>query len=503
MGLFHAKYKNLKSTPCMQNVLLYLLCLPVLGALGVLFFPKNALRQMKLFALNVTLLNFLLSLSLWVVFDNATAKFQFVKQIDWFSSFNMNFYIGVDGISLFFIILTTFLVPVCLLISWHSVQHFVKEFLVAFLFLESFMIAVFCMLDLVLFYVFFESVLIPMFLIIGVWGSRERKIRAAYQFFLYTLIGSLFMLLAILVIYFQVGTTDLQILNTVEFSDRRQLFLWTAFFLSFAVKVPMIPFHIWLPEAHVEAPTAGSVILAGILLKLGTYGFLRFSIPLFPQATVYFTPLIYTLSVLGIVYASFTTLRQIDLKKIIAYSSVAHMGFVTLGLFSLNAQGIEGAVLLMLSHGFVASALFLCIGILYDRTHTRLIRYYGGLVQTMPLFSFCFFVFTLGNLSLPGTSSFVGEFLILLGVFQTNTFIATLAATGMILGGAYSIWLYNRVVFGNLKPIYLNHFADVNRREFFILFPFVICIFWMGVYPSIFLESMHLSVSNILQSSKF
>jgi len=485
-----------------QNILFCLLCLPVVGALGILFFPKKAVRQMKLFALNVSLCNFLLSLYLWIFFDNSSAKFQFVQQMDWFSFFNMNFYIGIDGISLFFILLTTFLVPICLLISWQSVNHLVKEFLVAFLFLETFMIAVFCMLDLLLFYVFFESVLIPMFLIIGVWGSRERKIRAAYQFFLYTLIGSLFMLLAILLIYFQVGTTDLQVLSTVEFSERRQFFLWAAFFLSFAVKVPMIPFHIWLPEAHVEAPTAGSVILAGILLKLGTYGFLRFSIPLFPEATVYFTPLIYTLSVLGIIYASFTTLRQIDLKKIIAYSSVAHMGFVTLGLFSLNAQGIEGAILLMLSHGFVASALFLCIGILYDRTHTRLVRYYGGLVQTMPLFSFFFFVFTLGNLSLPGTSSFVGEFLILLGVFQTNTFIATLAATGMILGGAYSIWLYNRVVFGNLKPVYLNQFADVNRREFFILLPFVVCIFWMGVYPSIFLESFHFSVANILQNTR-
>jgi proton-translocating NADH-quinone oxidoreductase chain M len=484
----------------MENILLSLLCLPVLGAILIALFPSSATRQMKVVALTVSLINFLLSLNLWIFFDNSTSKFQFVTQLDWFEFLNMQWYIGIDGISLFFIILTTFLVPVCLLISWSSITHLVKEFLVAFLFLETFMIAVFCMLDLILFYVFFESVLIPMFLIIGIWGSRERKIRAAYQFFLYTLIGSLFMLLAILLIYFQVGTTDLQVLMTTEFSERRQFFLWLAFFLSFAVKVPMIPFHIWLPEAHVEAPTSGSVILAGILLKLGTYGFLRFSIPLFPEATVYFTPLIYTLSVLGIIYASFTTLRQIDLKKIIAYSSVAHMGFVTLGLFSLNTQGIEGAILLMLSHGFVASALFLCIGILYDRTHTRLIRYYGGLVQTMPLFSFFFFVFTLGNLSLPGTSSFVGEFLILLGVFQTNTFIATLAATGMILGGAYSIWLYNRVVFGNLKPIYLNQFADLNRREFFILLPFVVCIFWMGVYPSIFLESFHLSVVNILQS---
>jgi proton-translocating NADH-quinone oxidoreductase chain M len=484
----------------MENILLSLLCLPVFGAILIALMPNNATRQMKETALTVSLLNFLLSLNLWIFFDNSTSKFQFVTQFNWFEFLNMQWYIGIDGISLFFIILTTFLVPVCLLISWSSITHLVKEFLVAFLFLETFMIAVFCMLDLVLFYVFFESVLIPMFLIIGIWGSRERKIRAAYQFFLYTLIGSLFMLLAILLIYFQVGTTDLQVLMTTEFSERRQFFLWLAFFFSFAVKVPMIPFHIWLPEAHVEAPTSGSVILAGILLKLGTYGFLRFSIPLFPEATVYFTPLIYTLSVLGIIYASFTTLRQIDLKKIIAYSSVAHMGFVTLGLFSLNAQGIEGAILLMLSHGFVASALFLCIGILYDRTHTRLIRYYGGLVQTMPLFSFFFFVFTLGNLSLPGTSSFVGEFLILLGVFQTNTFIATLAATGMILGGAYSIWLYNRVVFGNLKPIYLNQFADLNRREFFILLPFVVCIFWMGIYPSIFLESFHLSVANILQN---
>src|SRR6056300_2019555 len=487
----------------MENILLSLLCLPVLGAILIALFPSSATRQMKVVALTVSLINFLLSLNLWIFFDNSTSTFRFVTQLDWFEFLNMQWYIGIDGISLFFILLTTFLVPVCLLISWHSVNNFVKEFLVAFLFLESFMIAVFCMLDLILFYVFFESVLIPMFLIIGVWGSRERKIRAAYQFFLYTLIGSLFMLIAILLIYFQVGTTDLQVLTTIEFSERRQLFLWAAFFLSFAVKVPMIPFHIWLPEAHVEAPTAGSVILAGILLKLGTYGFLRFSIPLFSEATVYFTPLVYTLSVLGIIYASFTTLRQIDLKKIIAYSSVAHMGFVTLGLFSLNAQGIEGAILLMLSHGFVASALFLCIGILYDRTHTRLIRYYGGLVQTMPLFSFCFFIFTLGNLSLPGTSSFVGEFLILVGVFQTNTFIATCAATGMILGGAYSIWLYNRVVFGSLKPLYIAMCSDVNRREFWLFLPFVIAIVWMGVYPDVFLDPMHISVANVIQHKAF
>src|SRR6056300_1414796 len=487
----------------MENILLSLLCLPVLGAILIALFPSSATRQMKVVALTVSLINFLLSLNLWIFFDNSTSTFRFVTQLDWFEFLNMQWYIGIDGISLFFIILTTFLVPVCLLISWSSITHLVKEFLVAFLFLETFMIAVFCMLDLILFYVFFESVLIPMFLIIGVWGSRERKIRAAYQFFLYTLIGSLFMLLAILLIYFQTGTTDLQVLLVSEFSLQRQLLLWFAFFASFAVKVPMIPVHIWLPEAHVEAPTSGSVILAGILLKLGTYGFVRYSIPLFPEASVYFTPLIYTLSIIGVIYASLTTLRQIDLKKIIAYSSVAHMGFVTLGLFSLNIQGIEGALFLMLSHGFVASALLLCIGILYDRTHTRLIRYYGGLVQTMPLFSFFFFVFTLGNLSLPGTSSFVGEFLILLGVFQTNTFIATLAATGMILGGAYSIWLYNRVVFGNLKPLYISMGSDVNRREFWIFVPFVLAILWMGFYPQVFLDPMHVSFSNVIQHGAY
>jgi proton-translocating NADH-quinone oxidoreductase chain M len=364
------------------------------------------------------------------------------------------------------------------------------------------MIAVFCMLDLLLFYVFFESVLIPMFIIIGVWGSRERKIRAAYQFFLYTLVGSVLMLLAILAIYFQAGTTDLEVLLTTNFSEKRQLLLWLAFFCSFAVKVPMIPVHIWLPEAHVEAPTAGSVILAGVLLKLGTYGFLRFSIPLFPLATVYFTPLVYTMSVIGIVYASLTTLRQIDLKKIIAYSSVAHMGFVTLGLFSLNVQGIEGSILLMLSHGFVSSALFLCVGVLYDRHKTRLVKYYGGVVHVMPVFSVLFLIFTLGNLSLPGTSSFIGEFLILTGAFQTNTFIATVAATGMILGGAYSIWLYNRVVFGNFKPMYLHTFSDVNRREFWLFVPFVAVVLWMGVYPNIFVDCMHCSVVNCIHHLK-
>jgi proton-translocating NADH-quinone oxidoreductase chain M len=486
----------------MDSLLSTLFILPLCGAGFLLFIPSSQTYFIRTFALSLSLLTFVLSLFLWIHFDNSSSQFQFVEKASWLSNLNMNIFLGIDGISLFFILLTTFLVPVCLLVGWSSIHQYIKEYCIAFLILETFMIGVFCILDLILFYVFFESVLLPMFLIIGVWGSRERKIRAAYQFFLYTLFGSVLMLLAILLIYFQAGTTDLQILYSTEFSEKRQIILWLAFFASFAVKVPMVPVHIWLPEAHVEAPTAGSVILAGILLKLGTYGFLRFSIPLFPLASCYFTPFVYTLSILGIVYASFTTLRQIDLKKIIAYSSVAHMGFVTLGLFSLNIQGIEGSILLMLSHGFVASALFLSVGALYDRHKTRLVKYYGGCVHVMPIFSLFFLIFTLGNLSLPGTSSFVGEFLILVGTFQTNTFMTTIAATGMILGGAYSIWLYNRIVFGNFKPHYILHFADLNRREFFLFLPFVFALFWMGIYPEIFLDAIHCSVSNIIQHGK-
>jgi proton-translocating NADH-quinone oxidoreductase chain M len=435
----------------------------------------------------------------WILFDNSTPQFQFVEELRWLPNSNISLYLGIDGISVLFVILTTFLIPICLLVGWSSIRTLRKEYMMAFLILESLMIAVFCMLDLLLFYVCFESVLIPMFLIIGVWGSRDRKIRAAYQFFLYTLFGSLFMLLGILLIFYETGTTDLQILLSTEFSERRQILLWLAFFASFAVKVPMVPVHIWLPEAHVEAPTAGSVILAGILLKLGTYGFLRFSIPMFPEATLYFTPLIYTMSVIAIVYTSCTTLRQIDLKKIIAYSSVAHMNFVTLGLFSLNVQGIEGSILLMLSHGLVSSALFLCVGVLYDRHKTRLVRYYGGLAISMPMFSIVFLFFTLANMSLPGTSSFVGEFLILVGAFQINTLTTTIAAIGMILGAAYSLWLCNRVLFGVLKPHFISTFADLNRRELCQFVPFVIGVIWMGVYPQVFLDVIHASVMNVLQ----
>jgi len=487
----------------MFSLLSTILVLPLVGALNLCILPSDKIRTIKTVGLSYSLITFLLSLFLWINFDCSTAQFQFVDEITWLDNLNIHFYTGIDGISLFFVLLTTFLVPSCLLVGWSSITQYVREYFIAFLVLETFMLSVFCILDLLLFYVFFESVLIPMFIIIGVWGSRERKIRAAYQLFLYTLLGSVLMLLAILLIYFQVGTTDLQILFTTEFSEKRQILLWLAFFCSFAVKVPMVPVHIWLPEAHVEAPTAGSVILAGILLKLGTYGFLRFSIPLFPEATLFFTPLIYTMSIIGIIYASLTTLRQIDLKKIIAYSSVAHMGFVTLGLFSLNAQGIEGSILLMLSHGLVSPGLFLCVGALYDRHKTRLVRYFGGCVHVMPLFSLVFLIFTLGNLSLPGTSSFVGEFLILTGAFQTNTFITVLAATGMILGGAYSLWLYNRVVFGNFKTDYISTFSDLNRREFFLFLPLIICVLWMGFYPESFLDPMHSSVANIIQHAKY
>nr|AYC21248.1 NADH dehydrogenase subunit 4 [Aphyllon epigalium subsp. notocalifornicum] len=460
---------------------------PVLGSITPLFIPNSRIRLIRLIGLCASLITFLYPPVLRIQFDPSTAKSQFVESLRWLPYENINFDLGIDGISLFCVILTTFLIPICILVGWSGMRSYGKEYITASLIREFLMIVVFCILDPVLFYVFPESVPIPMTIIIGVWGSRQRKIKAAYQFFLYTLLGSVFMLLAILLILLQTGTTDLQISLTTEFSERRQIFLWIASFASFAVKVPMVPVHIWLPEAHVEAPTAGSVILAGIPLKLGTYGFLRFSIPMFPEATLCSTPFIYTPSAIAIIYTSSTTLRQIDLKKIIAYSSVAHMNLVTIGMFSRaaavrspilsygsNIQGIGGSILPMSSHGLVSSALFLCVGVLYDRHKTRLVRYYGGSVSTMPNLPTIFFSSTLANMSSPGTSSFIGEFLILVGAFQRNSLVATLAALGMILGAAYSLWLYNRAVSGNLKPDFLHKFSDSNGREVSIFIPFIV-----------------------------
>lgn len=484
-----------------MSLLLFLFLFPLCGALYIGFLPHWDQKRIKQSALIVSCVNFIASLFLWILFDSSTASFQFVTGVsisETDATFPFQCLLGIDGISLFFVLLTTFLIPVCLLVGWTTIQLFVKEYCLAFLLLESLLIAAFSVVDLLLFYIFFESVLIPMFLVIGVWGSRERKIRAAYQLFLYTLVGSLLMLLAILLLSSQAGTTDLQILYTTPLSETRQLILWLAFFASFAVKVPMVPVHIWLPEAHVEAPTAGSVILAGILLKLGTYGFLRFSLPLFPFASLYFTPLVQTLSIVAIVYSSLTTLRQVDLKKIIAYSSVAHMNFVTLGLFSLNAQGIEGSLILMLAHGLVSPALFLLVGFLYDRHKTRLLHYYGGCGRTMPLFSLFFLFFTMANISLPGTANFVGEFLVLVGAFQSNSFVATFAASGMVLGAAYALWLCNRLLYGLSKPYYLSTYSDLCRRECALVIPFVVAVVWMGVYPEPFLEVFRASVAAVV-----
>lgn len=482
-----------------QNLLVYILMFPIIGILLLMLIPARKTRLLKLIALNSTCFSFIGSLTLWGGFNKSIGFFQFLVKIVWFPFINLNFTLGVDGISLFFILLTTLLIPLCILASWNSIGHSLKEFLIAFLFLDFLLIGVFCVLDLLFFYIFFESVLLPMFLIIGIWGSRERKILATYYFFLYTLLGSVVMLLATLYVLEQVGTTDYEVLLTFSFSKVEQKFLWFAFFLSFASKVPMIPVHLWLPEAHVEAPTAGSVILAGVLLKLGTYGFIRFSLPLFPQASFFFAPLVYTISAMGVVYTSFTAIRQSDFKRIIAYTSIAHMNLVMLGIFSFNSVGIEGAIFQSLSHGFVASALFLIIGVVYDRYRTRLVQYYGGLASTMPIYVFLFLFFTMANIGLPGTSSFIGEFLILAGSFKVNTSITFLGATGMVLGGAYSLWLFNRISYGNLKTQYTTQFVDVSFREFATFLPLFLGTLLTGLYPNIFLESIHMSVNHLIE----
>lgn len=479
-----------------NHILLILILLPLLGSLILLFY-KN-LIEIKKIALTTSLITFILSLYLWLNFDYSSNNFQYMDEINWINFYNLKVLLGIDGLSLFFILLTTFLTPICLITGWKSITIYIREYMIAFLIMESLLIAVFSILDLLLFYIFFESILIPMFLIIGIWGARERKIHAAYQFFLYTLLGSVLMLLAIIYIYIQIGSTQIPnlLITTFNFNISLQKLLWLAFFASFAVKVPMFPLHIWLPEAHVEAPTAGSVLLAGILLKLGTYGFLRFSLPLFPLANIYFIPFIYILSILAIIYTSLITLRQIDLKKIIAYASVGHMGFVTLGIFSLNIQGIEGGVFVMLSHGIISSALFLIVGILYDRYKTRIIKYYRGLTLSMPLFSLIFLIFTLANISFPSTGSFVGEFLILSGLFQNSIFTTILAATGIILGAAYSIWLYNRIAFGMITS-YINKFNDINLKELCVMIPLILLTFIMGIYPDLFINVMNVSITFI------
>lgn len=481
------------------NLLIFILIVPLIGALILLCVPSSNSSMLKAIALNSSCTVYIMSLFLWIFFNKSIGSFQFVNKVLWIPYLNLNFSIGIDGISLFFILLTTLLIFLCILISWTSVKIYIKEFLIAFLVLEFFLIGVFSILDLLLFYIFFESVLIPMYLIVGVWGSRERKIRAAYFFFIYTLLGSVLMLLSILYIYYQVGSTDYEVLLTFAFSKTEQKFLWFSFFGSFATKVPMVPVHLWLPEAHVEAPTAGSVILAGVLLKLGTYGFLRFSFPLFPEASYYFTPVVYLLAVVGIVYTSFTAIRQTDFKRIIAYTSVAHMNLVMVGLFSFNTIGLEGAILQSLSHGFVASALFIIIGIVYERHHTRMVKYYGGLVHVMPLYTFIFLFFTMSNIGLPGTGSFVGEFLILAGSFKTNTSATFISATSMVIGGCYSLWLFNRISYGNLKMQYLKGYIDINKREMFIFLPLIFGTMLIGLYPEFFLTSMHMSVNMLVE----
>ncbi|MDP4823346.1 MAG: NADH-quinone oxidoreductase subunit M, partial [Aestuariivirgaceae bacterium] len=460
----------------------------------------TAVRQMRWTALFTTLITFAVSVILLVNFDKAQTGYQFVEQAPWMGGM-MSYKLGVDGISLPFIILTTFLMPICIIASW-GVEKRVKEYMIAFLVLECLMIGVFSALDIVLFYLFFEAGLIPMFLIIGIWGG-PRRVYASFKFFLYTLLGSVLMLLAIIAMYWHTGTTDIPQLSAAgAFPAEMQTWLWLAFFASFAVKMPMWPVHTWLPDAHVEAPTAGSVILAAILLKMGGYGFIRFSLPMFPDASQYFQPLVFTLSVVAIIYTSLVALMQEDMKKLIAYSSVAHMGFVTMGIFSLNQQGIDGALYQMISHGLISGALFLCVGVIYDRMHTREIAAYGGLVNRMPLYAFVFMAFTMANVGLPGTSGFVGEFLTLMGAFKSNIWVAFFATTGVVLSAAYALWLYRRVVFGKLEKPALSSIQDLGYREVATLAPLLVLTLLFGVYPAPILEMFGPAVEGLMSNMK-
>ena len=474
--------------------------LPTAGAVFVMLIRGDdevVKRNARAVALWTTVITFVLSLLLWVGFDRSTADFQYAEFSPWIGD-AIGYRMGVDGISVLFVLLTTLLMPMCILASWEVIDKQIKEYMIAFLLLETFMIGVFCALDLVLFYLFFEAGLIPMFLIIGVWGG-ERRIYSAFKFFLFTLLGSVLMLLAVLAMYMEADTTEIPALMRYGFEPEFQKWLWLAFFASFAVKMPMWPVHTWLPDAHVEAPTAGSVILAGVLLKMGGYGFLRFSLPMFPVASEFFAPIIFGLSIIAIIYTSLVALAQDDMKKLIAYSSVAHMGFVTIGIFTFNTQGIEGGIFQMLSHGIISAALFLCVGVVYDRIHTRLIARYGGLVNRMPMYSFTFLVFILAGVGLPATSGFVGEFLTIIGAYQVSTWVAFLMATGVVLGAAYSLWLYRRVIFGELTKPELKDILDLSRREILIFAPLVFLAIWFGVYPGPILDILHVSVDNLIE----
>jgi NADH-quinone oxidoreductase subunit M len=469
-----------------------------LSILGILITNKKEIQTLRYISLFSTSLVMVLSSILLFNFNSNVNYFQELTVFELDSNIlNFSYSFGLDGISIYFFYLTALLVFLCVLFVWNE-EH-LKQYFAILLVIELFLLIIFSVLDLMLFYVFFEAILIPMYVLIGVYGSRERKIRAVYLFFFYTLCGSLLFLIGILYIYNRVGTFDLQEIAYFEFTKGEQLFLWFTFFLSFASKIPMFPFHIWLPEAHVEAPTVGSVLLAGILLKLGVYGFIRFSLTLFPYASQFYSPLIYFLSIIGIIYASLSALRQTDLKRIIAYSSVAHMNLVTLGIFAFNNLGLEGAIIQSISHGFVSGGMFFLIGILYSRYHSRFLYYYGGLVHTMPIYAIIFLIFTMANIALPGTSSFTGEFMLLGGIYKTNVVTAIISATGVILSGAYSLWLYNRIIFGNIKEHYTLKFVDISYREFLVMLPLMFFIFLVGIYPSIFLSYLHSSV-NILIS---
>ncbi len=474
--------------------------LPLAGALFIAFLKDDAggVRNARWVALWTTLITFAISLILIWRFDPSSADFQFVERRPWLGG-TITYAMGVDGISLPFVVLTTALMPISILASWTSIQRRVREYMIAFLVLETLMVGTFCALDLVLFYLFFEGGLIPMFLIIGVWGG-PRRVYASFKFFLYTLLGSVLMLLAIMAMYWQAGTTDIPTLLHHPFPLTLQTWAWFAFLASFAVKMPMWPVHTWLPDAHVEAPTAGSVILAAILLKMGGYGFLRFSLPMFPEASHHLAPLIYALSVIAIIYTSLVALMQEDIKKLIAYSSVAHMGFVTMGIFAATAQGVAGGIFQMISHGIVSAALFLCVGVVYDRMHTREIAAYGGLVNRMPLYAFVFLVFSLANVGLPGTSGFVGEFLTLIGTFRVNTWVATLATLGTILSAAYALWLYRKVVFGKLQKPNLAAIRDLGWREIAILTPLVALTIFLGIYPKPVLDMSSASVAQLIDN---